>query len=246
MSQVAAVILTLNEQRHILDCVASVRWADRIVVVDTFSQDDTVTLARQAGAEVIERSFENYAQIRNLALAEIDAPWIFFVDADERATPELGAEIHQVIRERPEDGWWVPRHNYIFGKLTLGAGWYPDYQMRLLRRGKAIYRRPVHEIVELAGVEGFLRNPLQHLNYESVAQFHEKQRRYAQFDAGILYQQKVRPRFYTPVTQSVRQFIWRFWSLHGHRDGLHGLRLCLLMARYEFTKYRILARLWQD
>jgi len=240
MSRVAAVILTLNEERHILECIASVRWADRIVVVDTFSQDNTITLARSAGAEVIQHPFENYAQIRNFALGEIDSPWIFFVDADERATPELGAEILQVARERPEDGWWVPRHNYIFGKLTLGAGWYPDYQMRLLRRSKARYRRPVHEIVELDGPEGFLHHPLTHLNYQSVAQFHAKQARYARFDAEILHQQNVRPRPYTPLTQAVRHFFWRFWSLHGYRDGLHGLHLCLLMARYEFVKYRLL------
>lgn len=244
MSRVTAVILTLNEERHIRDCVASVSWADRIVVVDTFSQDHTVQLAHQAGAEVIQRPFENYAQIRNLALAEIDSPWIFFVDADERATPELGAEINQVIRHAPEDGWWVPRHNYIFGRLTLCAGWYPDYQMRLLRRGRARYRRPVHEIVDLDGAEGFLQHPLNHLNYESVAQFHAKQQRYAQFDAEILYRQAVRPRVYTPLTQSVRHFYWRFCSLRGYRDGLHGLRLSLLMARYEFAKFRILAKLW--
>jgi (heptosyl)LPS beta-1,4-glucosyltransferase len=243
MSQVAAVILTLNEERHILQCLASVPWADRIVVVDTLSEDNTVALARSAGAQVLQHPFENYAQIRNVALAEIDSPWIFFIDADERATPELGAEIRQVIRERPEDGWWVPRHNFIFGKLTLGAGWYPDYQMRLLRRGKARYRRPVHEIVELEGAEGFLHHPLIHLNYESVAQFHAKQERYAQFDAQILHQQNVRPHAYTPLTQAVRHFFWRFWSLRGYRDGLHGLRLCLLMARYEYVKYRILGRL---
>jgi hypothetical protein len=246
MSQIAAVILTLNEESHIQAAVASVNWADRVVVVDTFSQDATVSLAEDAGAEVIRRPFENYAQIRNVALAEIETPWVFFVDADERATPELGAEIRQVIRDRPENGWWVPRHNYIFGKLTLGAGWYPDYQMRLLRRGKARYRRPVHEIVELEGAEGFLQHPLVHLNYESVAQFHVKQRRYAQIDAEILNQQNVQPHFYTPFTQSLRHFFWRFWSLRGYRDRLHGLRLCLLMARYEYEKYRILSRLARD
>ncbi len=244
MSKIAAVILTLNEERHIRDCIASVAWASRVVVVDTFSTDQTVVLARAAGAEIIEHPFENYAQIRNAALDRVDAPWVFFVDADERSTPELAAEICQVTSERPENGWWVPRHNYLFGKLTLGAGWYPDYQMRLLRQGTARYERPVHEVVALQGQAGHLQTPLIHYNYDTVAQFRAKQARYTEFDAQILAQDGVRPRVYTPVRQAVRHFFWRYRTLRGYRDGLHGLRLCLLMAWYEGVKYHKLRQLW--
>ncbi len=246
VNEIAAVILTLNEEKNILDCIASVRWADRVVIVDTFSTDETVTLARSAGAEVMVHRFENYAQIRNVALNAVKSPWLFFVDADERATPELAAEIRRVTSQRPENGWWVPRHNYLFGKLTLGAGWYPDYQMRLLRRGKARYERPVHEIVVLDGEQGRLLNPLRHYNYETVAQFHAKQARYSDYDAEILYQQGVRPRPYTPITQALRHFQWRLVTLKGYRDGLHGLRLCMLTAWYEAVKYRKLGQLWSN
>ena len=246
VNEIAAVILTLNEEKNILDCIASVRWADRVVIVDTFSTDETVTLARSAGAEVMVHRFENYAQIRNVALNAVKSPWLFFVDADERATPELAAEIRRVTSQRPENGWWVPRHNYLFGKLTLGAGWYADYQMRLLRRGKARYERPVHEIVVLDGEQGRLLNPLRHYNYETVAQFHAKQARYSDYDAEILYQQGVRPRPYTPITQALRHFHWRLVTLKGYRDGLHGLRLCLLTAWYEAVKYRKLGQLWSN
>ncbi len=246
MSDLAAVILSKNEQSHIRDCVGSLGWADRVVVVDTFSEDDTVTLARSAGAHVIQHAFSDFSQIRNVALQEVQADWIFFVDADERATPDLAAEIRQVIVERPENGWWVPRLNYLFGKLTLGAGWYPDYQMRLLRRDKARYERPVHEIVVLDGASGHLQNPLIHHNYATVAQFHAKQRRYSTLDASILYQEGVRPRPYTPATQFLRHFSWRFFELRGYRDGLHGLRLCLLTAWYQGLTYRKLGQLWRN
>jgi (heptosyl)LPS beta-1,4-glucosyltransferase len=158
----------------------------------------------------------------------------------------LGAEVRRVTAERPENGWWVPRHNYIFGRLTLGAGWYPDYQMRLLRRGTARYERPVHEIVVLQGQEGYLENPLLHYNYHTVAQFRAKQVRYTDYDARILLAEGVRPGPFTPYTQAVRHFFWRYVSLHGHRDGLHGLRLCLLTAWYEGAKYRKLARLMDE
>lgn len=234
-----AIVIAKNESRHIADCVASLRWADQVVVCDTGSDDDTAILARQAGARVIPgHPFENYAQTRNAALdSATRADWILFVDADERATPELGAEIFQMIQSRGQAppapvGYWVPRHNYIFGKLTLGAGWYPDYQMRLLCRGHARYERPVHEVVILDGAEDRLTQPLIHYNYDTLEQFHAKQRRYIQHDAHELDQQGIRFKPHNLVLQPLRHFWWRYITLRGYRDGWHGLRLCVLLAYY--------------
>jgi len=94
--------------------------------------------------------------MRNAAMEAFDAKWIFFVDADERIPPELGEEARRVIQQGPEVGWWVPRHNYIAGKLVRHGGFHPDYQLRLLRRDRARYdpERPVHEVVSLDGPRG--------------------------------------------------------------------------------------------
>lgn len=241
--QLSVIILTLNEATHIGDCIASLAWADRVIVFDAFSDDETVSLARAAGAEVLQNTFENYAQQRNAALGAVETGWVFFVDADERGTPELGAEVREVTASRPEAGWYVPRHNYIFGRLTRGAGWYPDFQLRLFRHGAVRYERPVHEVAVVDGEVGRLQNPLIHFNYENAAQFHRKQQRYTDYDARILLKQGAQPKVYTPVTQMMRHFWWRFVTLRGFRDGLHGLRLSLLMAYYEWLKYRKLADL---
>lgn len=246
---VTAVVLTLNEERNIAECLASLAWADRLVVFDSFSTDRTLDLAREAGAEVIQHPFENYAQQRNAALDQdqVAADWIFFVDADERATPELAAEVQAVTTgDREEVAWWVPRHNYIFGRLTLSTGWYPDYQLRLVRQGFARWRRPVHEVAVVDGPEGHLQNHLIHYNYDDLADFIARQEKYTDTDAGILFQQGIRPRLYTPYVQAMRHFWWRFVTLRGVRDGLHGLRLSLLTAYYEAVKYRRLARLWRQ
>lgn len=250
MPELIAIILTRNEARHIVDCIRSLVWADRVVVFDSHSDDETVALAKGAGAEVYQRPFDNYAAQRNAALDAImptsgEDAWVFFVDADERGTPELGAEIGRVIVERPESGWHVPRHNIIFGRLTLGAGWYPDYQFRLLRLGQARYTRPVHEIAEVDGPTGYLENPLIHHNYRDPAHFHAKQRFYVEHDAAILKEGGARPKPRNYVLQPLRQFWWRFVTLKGYRDGLHGLRLSLYMAYYEWRKYRRLAELWR-
>ncbi|MDX1616440.1 MAG: glycosyltransferase family 2 protein [Candidatus Promineifilaceae bacterium] len=244
--ELAAIILTLNEERHIGDCIASLGWADRIVVLDSFSSDRTVRLAQEAGAEVSQARFKNYADQRNVALERVQTDWVFFVDADERGSPALGQEIRSTIATCNEAGWYVPRYNYIFGRLTRGAGWYPDYQLRLFRHGHVRYERPVHEIAEVDGEVGRLSQPLVHYNYRDRQQFRQKQHAYSEYDAGILYAAGVRPRPYSYLTMPVRHFWWRFVTLKGYIDGLHGLRLSLYMAYYEWVKYRRLGRLWRQ
>ena len=244
-----AIILTYNESAHIVDCIDSVRFADAIVVFDSGSSDDTAALARAAGAEVFTRPFDDYAGQRNAALDAVvgRADWVLFVDADERVTPPLAAEARRAIAQPGYAGWRIPRHNYIFGHLTCGAGWFPDYQTRLLRVGHAHYdpTRKVHEVVNLNGDLGTLNEPFIHYNYITLAQFHDKQRRYSAYDAQILFEQGVRPNPQNYVLQPLRQFWWRFVTLKGYVDGFHGLRMSALMAWYELRKYRLLRGLWQ-
>ncbi len=252
---IIAVVLTLNEERHVSECLASLAWADGRLVFDSFSTDGTVARARDAGAEVTQNRFANYAQQRNDALKHVQArypgarAWVFFVDADERCTPELAAEICSVVAAADESRpvWSVPRNNFLFGKLTRGAGWYPDFQARLFRVGRVWFdpQREVHEVALFEGEKGFLRHELTHFNYENVAQFHAKQRKYAEYDASILFKRGVRPKQRNFVLQPLREFWRRFFSLGGYRDGAHGLRLSLLMAYYTFDQYRRLARMWR-
>ncbi len=246
--KLTGIILTRNEADHIAACIESLRFADYILVFDSFSEDDTVRLAKEAGAEVIQRAFDDYAGQRNAALKAVEgrADWVLFVDADERVTPELAAEVREVMEKPGYAGWRIPRYNYIFGKLTLGAGWYPDYQTRLLRIGHAQYdpERQVHELVLLDGEEGTLMQHFIHYNYRNAAQFAAKQRRYSAYDAQIMYQQGIHPKPQNYILQPWRQFWWRFVTLKGYRDGLHGLRLSALMAWYELRKYRLLRELW--
>ena len=243
----AVIVPTLNEEKNILDCLASLSWAGRRVVFDCYSTDETVALAQGAGAEVLQHPFENYAQFHNAAMEQVEAEWILFVDADERATPALADEIKGVVTQGLDTVlWWIPRHNYIFGRLTKSAGWYPDYQARLLQRDRVHWERPVHEIAVADGPEGYLENPLTHYNYRDVADFRRRQERYNKYDAQILLEEGIRPRFYTPYTQFARHFWWRFVTLRGITGGLHGLRLSLLTALYEMRKYHLLARMWRE
>lgn len=243
-AKIVAIILTRNEAAHITACIESLRWTDRIVVYDSFSTDDTVQQAIAAGAEVIAHPFKNYSEQRESALQAVGEEWVLFVDADERSSPPQAAEIRDKIRNPKIHGYWIPRHNYIMGRLTRGGGWYPDYQLRLLRRERAHYdlTREVHELVILDGDAEYLETPLIHYNYRDLKHFLEKQERYTDHAATDLRTQGIRAKPQNYILQPIRHFIWRFFTLKGYHDGLHGLRLCLIMAWYEFQKYVRLGR----
>jgi hypothetical protein len=242
-TELAAVVLTYNEERHIGRCLDSLAWADERVVFDSFSTDRTVDIAETRGATVLQHRFEDFAAQRNAALDAVEADWIFFVDADERVTHDLAEEVRQVVAyedDRARAGWWVPRHNFMIGHRMQGGGWYPDYQLRLLRRGRARYdpAHPVHEIVILDGRDGHLKNVFIHYNYETVADFRRKMDQYASLEARILDDQGVRVRPWTCISMPLREFWRRFVKLGGYRDHVFGLLFCGLMAWYTFVTYQ--------
>jgi glycosyltransferase involved in cell wall biosynthesis len=243
-----AAILTKNEKRHIRECIQSVAWVDGVLVSDSYSQDGTVEIAAQMGAVVVQHAFVNFAEQRNMALADANtmgAEWIFFIDADERATPELAREITYVIGNGSAAGWWVPRYNYILDHKMRGGGWYPDHQLRLLQVSRAHYdpTREVHEIVNLDGEAGYLQEHLIHYNYDTLAHFRAKQNRYLEFEAKILFDQGVYPRPWTYVSMPIREFWRRFVTLKGYHDAWVGVLLCALMGWYTFRTYRRLGHL---
>ena len=244
----SAVVLTRNEERHLPDCLASIAWADERLVVDSFSTDRTLLLARAAGAVVEQRPFKDFAAQRDTALQLAHGEWVLFVDADERVTPDLRAEIQRFLAQpaaaRSEfAGYWIPRRNYIFGAWVRHSGWYPDRQLRLMRRDKARYdaARPVHELVQLDGKAGELAGHLVHINYESIGEFVAKQKVYARFEAQQLWAQGVRARPHHFVVQPLREWKRRLIGLQGYRDGWRGWLLSSLMAWYTFEVYRNLA-----
>jgi glycosyltransferase involved in cell wall biosynthesis len=244
MTEVSVVVLTRNEEENIADCLDTVQWADELLVLDSGSDDATVEIAQSKGARVRERRFDNYALQRNAALGMANGEWVFFVDADERATPELAQEVRLAVGQANLDGWWVPRKNYIFGAWIRHAGWYPDHQLRLLRRAKARYdeRREVHELVELDGEAGYLRGHLIHHNYSTVGEFRRKQDRYTDYEARMLLESGQRAKPWNFLLQPLRQFWWRCVTLQGYRDGWRGLLLSVLMAYYDLVRYW---RLWR-
>ncbi len=238
--EIAAVVLTYNEAGRIGACLETLRWADRMLVLDSESQDGTPEAARAAGADVIDRAFKDFAEQRNHALAEVEADWVLFVDADEQITPELATEIRQRAGREEFVAYAIPRRNRILGGWLQATGWYPDRQTRLLRRGNCRYAgdRPVHEVVEADGPIGALQNEMRHAGADSVGEFRERQRRYAALAAEGLRRRGDRAGVHSPFAQAIREFWRRMVELRGYRDGWRGLVLSFLMAEHEFRVYQ--------
>jgi hypothetical protein len=245
-----AVILTKDETEHVAPCIRSLQgWTDAVVVWDSGVSEEVCRVAQAAGATVVQRPFDNFAAQRQAALDTIHAEWILFVDVDERATPALATEICERLAKDaaarpPVNGYWLPRRNFIAGVETRGGGYYPDFQLRLLRRSTAHYApRPVHEIVSINGRERYLGAPLLHYNYRDWPHFHAKQRIYTRFEAQNLRAQGIRPRPHNFILQPLREFRRRYLRWRGWRDGVHGLRLSLWLAwYYGFLPYWLLWR----
>lgn len=244
---VTGAIIARDEAAHLGACLDTLSWADdRLVVLDDRTADDSASIARSKGARVVERRFRTFPIQRNAALDLATTPWILFVDADERVTPSLAAEVRRAIVSPGEPapaGYWIPRRNFIWGGWIRHGGWYPDYQLRLLNVGRARYdeQRDVHELVRLAGEDAYLSEALIHYNYDRLDQFFAKQRFYTSLEAERLARagQRARPRNF--ALQPIRELRRRFVELEGWRDGWRGLLLATLLAWYTGVTYAKLA-----
>ena len=252
---ITACVIARDEAANLAELLPGLRWADEVLVlVDAATEDDSVAVATPLADRVELLPFVSFPVQRNAALALASGSWIFFVDADERVSQALADEVRAAVgtseralaqsEEGAPVGYWVPRHNIIFGRLIRGGGWAPDYQLRLLRRGYAQYdeSQPVHEIVTLDGPDGYLSERLLHLNYRTFGQFAAKQRRYTAMEAEALRAQGARYRARALVGQPLREFWRRYVGLGGWKDGPVGLYLSLAMAYYAFRRVELTRR----
>ena len=242
---ISVAIIARDEERHIGEAIrsAGVVAGEVVVLVDTRTVDRTAEVAARAGARVCHEHFRSHAAQRNRALTLCQGSWVLFLDADERLTPELASEIAGLglgdADEQRYSAYSMPRHNLYWNRRLRGGGWYPDRQLRLLRREAAHYdeSRLIHEFAETDGPTGELQEHLLHINIESLRELRNKQRAYALQEAQTLYLHGVRARSHNFVLQPLRELKRRYWTWNGYRDGWLGLFLAVTMSYYELVKY---------
>jgi glycosyltransferase involved in cell wall biosynthesis len=234
MPRLSVVIVTLNEEERIRACLESVAWADEIVVIDAESQDKTVQLAREVTDHVLVRPWPGYAAQKNFAVAQAHGEWILSLDADETVSPALRADIERVLRDDgPAAGYAVPRRNIFWGAWVRHGGLYPDWQLRLFRRGQGAFgRRAVHESVEVDGPVERLAGHLEHRSYRDVEDFVTRANRYSSLAAGEWIASGRRARLSDVLTRPLGRFLSMYVARGGFLDGWRGLLLAALYAYY--------------
>lgn len=184
-AKLTALIPTGNEEHNIEAVIDSVSFADEILIVDSYSKDNTVALAQKKGVKIIQREYGNSASQKNWAIPQAENEWILLVDADERVTEELKKEILNVLEADGEtDAYWIYRQNFFMGKKLNYSGWQGDKVIRLFRKSKCKYEeKHVHAEVIVSGETGFLKRKLEHFTYKDLEHLLYKADRYTTWGA---------------------------------------------------------------
>ncbi len=238
MKRLSVCVITQNEAERLRPCLESVAWADEIVVVDAESSDKTVMIAREFTDHVHVRPWPGFAAQKNFALAQATGDWILSLDADERVTPELRGEIEDVLRaEGAAAGYSIPRRNIFWGRWVRHGRLYPDWQLRLFRRGRGRFvGLEVHESVQVDGIVGRLRAPLLHTSYRDLSDLLSRFDRYSTLAAEDRIRRGRRVTVLDLALRPLGRFLSAYVLHGGFLDGWRGFFLAALYAHYVFVR----------
>lgn len=252
MQKISVTLATFNEEKNISKCLESVKdLADEIIIVDGTSNDKTVEIAKKYGVRVIVREnpkiFHINKQIANDA-ARMD--WILQMDADEVVSPELSKEIKEKINDNSLNGYWIPRKNYFLGRYLMKGGQYPDYTLRLYRRGKGkLPQKDVHEQAEVEGEVGRLKNALLHFPYKNFFVYLSKWKRYNSIFADQIKEERSKKLFPLKIWMGfnyilIKPIYWFLLSFGRHKgfmDSWQGFVFSFFSSvRYPISYFKSL------
>jgi glycosyltransferase involved in cell wall biosynthesis len=263
---VTVLVPTLNEAKNLPRCLDFLEWADDVVIVDSHSSDGTQEIARQRGARVIDFVWNGqWPKKRNWALrhADLKHPWVLIVDADECIVPELAAEVAEAVRSAEHVGWYINRRFIFINHWIRHCGYYPSWNLRLIKRGHAEYEKltdvgdtgsgdnEVHEHMVADGPVGYLKHDMLHYAFPDIATFVEKHNRYSNWEAAVQFRsvgggseisgnkalsrrRRLRELSRRLPFRPLLRFLYSYIFKLGFLDGRAGFIFCRLLAMYEF------------
>jgi len=248
MARLSVVVVTRNEEEILEQCLESVKWADEIIVVDSHSTDKTVEIAKRYTDKVflVEKDVPDANINKNLGLEKATGDWILFLDADEIVTPELRAEIEEILKkdDKTFDGYLVLRKNLFLGKWMKHGGWWGyAANVELVRRGKGRWPVGMHQTLKVDGNVGYLKNPVIHNTQRSITQWITKMNEYTSVEAKELYKGNVEFKKERVVFFPIAVFFRNYFIYRGYKDGFHGFVAAALAACYEFFRN---VKLWEN
>lgn len=262
VATISVVVITKNEENNIRDCLDSARWADQIIVVDSESTDRTIEIAKEYTEKIFVLPFSGFGPQKNFGIDQSTSHWILILDADERISQELKREIKELIGKPRTPcirtglsvvrGKWsqeepiayrIPRHNFYYGVWVRWGGIYPDYQIRLFRKGRAYYNdTAIHENLIFNGEIGTLSGHIDHYTEKTIEDHFKKFNLYTSLAALELQKTRKEVHWYNLFFNPLVVFLKKYFLKQGFRDGIHGLIIGVFASMYNFVKY---AKLWE-
>lgn len=238
---ISVVVITKDEEKNLKECLQSVSWADELVVVDDFSQDRTLAIARQFTDKVYQRKMDVEGTHRNWAYQKAQNEWVLSLDADERATPELAEEMRDTLTDGVRyDGFTIPRRNYIGDHWVRYGGWYPSPQLKLFKKDKFKYEEvEVHPRAFMDGPCGHLNADIIHYSYRDFNDFKKKQDNQINREATKWIKTGRRMSFLHALRRTVDRFFRSYLGKKGFMDGLVGFKVAVYASRYQMKSYMV-------
>tara|TARA_B100001093_G_C26820631_1_gene1011721 strand:+ start:969 stop:1718 length:750 start_codon:yes stop_codon:yes gene_type:complete len=242
MNKLSAIIPTFNEEENIEAAIKSISFVDEIIVVDSFSSDNTVSIAKKLDARVFSRQFDDFSSQKNYAIEKANHKWIILLDADERVGEALKAEILNLMINPLSQAYWVYRRNFLLGREIKYSGWQNDKVIRLVNKDYCRYNgKLVHEEITLPNKVSFLKNKLDHFTYKDFDSFIRKKNKVAQLQAKMLANKNKKFSFFFLIAKSSYRFWNHYLFRRGYLDGFQGFFIASFYAYTIFTRY---IKLW--
>ncbi len=248
MEKLSVTIITYNEEKNIRDCLESVKWADEIVVVDSFSADKTVEICREWTNKVFRNEWQGFVEQKNFALSKASHNWILSIDADERVSDELGEEIRRILNDDTAyNGYYMPRKTFYVNKWILHCGWYPDYKIRLFRKNKGRWEgtdgTAIHESVKIEGSAGYLKGNILHYSFPTISSHIKTVNSYTSISANENFKKGKMGGLSSMILRPPANFFKMYIIKRGFLDGLPGFIVSVLSSFHVFLKY---AKMWEE
>ncbi len=243
MKSISVIIITFNEELNLPRCLESVKWAEEIIIVDSFSTDRTLEIARRYTNKIVTQKWKGFGSAKQLALETATSKWALSLDADEEVTTDLRSEIEAAIEgNNGPNGYYIPRLSNFLGKWMKHGGWYPDYVMRLVRREHARFTiAQVHEELIVSDSTDYLKNPILHYTDPNLERYMEKLNRYTTIAAQELHIKGKSASIVNLAFRPPAMFMKMYLLKLGFLDGIRGFLLAFFSGVHVFTKY---AKLW--
>lgn len=233
--KISVVVLTKNEAKVLESCLSGLSWCDQILVIDDYSSDETLKIAKKYRAAVYQRRLgDDFAAQRNFALKKAKGQWVLFVDADEKVSPELKNEIIKKTKAGEDDGYYLKRIDHFGGRILRHGETANVKLLRLGKRDSGQWRRRVHEVWLIKGKVGEINAPLVHYPHHDLKEFLNKINRYSSLHARAILEEGQRPSLAKIIFFPILKFGQNYLLKSGFRDGLPGFVMAMMMSFHSF------------